>query len=569
MPPAAAVGRETARRLFASRNGGVTAYSAPVASLEPGSVVGNYTVEEQIGRGGMGVVYRARDVRLGRQVALKLLSAEMASDVQFRERFLRESRAAASIDHPNVLPIYEAAEVDGELFIAMRYVEGEDLGELLARERTLDRARAVNLVAQVAEALDVVHRSGLVHRDVKPSNVLLSASGAREHAYLTDFGITKLATAPTLTESGAFLGTVDYCAPEVIRGEHLDARADVYSLGCVLFKCLTGEPPFPKDSHIASIYAHLEEEPPALQELKPHLPLALDEVVKQALAKEPEDRFQTAGELAAAASDALGVAGPDDRRAPAATTVVEPREHGAVRAPARRSLWLAVAAVLGVLAAGVVVLTLGSDDGGGGSGPNTDGGGSGATTTEAYTPLPVAPGTTRVGSDLGWPSGDAGYCGDAPGIECTFLQLKLGGDDQAVPADGVITAWSVRGGKGELALRVIAGQTGRRRVIASSRAVQASGSGKVATFKVRIPVRAGQRVGVELGRTGYLPFRYLDERTTGERYEPPLGPTPARPLPGGDVSSGYEIFYNATIEPDRDHDGLGDKTQDRNPRERG
>jgi protein kinase-like protein len=537
-----------------------------VASLEPGSVVGNYTVEAQIGRGGMGVVYRARDDRLGRQVALKLLSTEMAEDVQFRKRFLRESRAAASIDHPNVLPIYEAAAAEGELFIAMRYVEGEDLGDVLARERTLEPARTIDLLGQVAEALDVVHRAGLVHRDVKPSNVLLAASGAREHAYLTDFGITKLATGPTLTDSGAFLGTVDYCAPEVIRGEHLDARADVYSLGCVLFKCLTGEPPFPKDSQIASIYAHLEEEPPSLHERRPHLPPALDGVVARALAKEPEDRFQTAGELAAAAGAALGDASPGDRRAASATTVVERRIPSGLRA--RRRRWLAVAAALGVLAAGVVALSLGSN-GGGGGGHNTDGGDSGATTTAAYTPLPVAPGTTRVGSELGWPAGDAGYCGDAPGIECTFVQLKLGGDDQAVPADGVITAWSVRGGKGELTLRVLAGPTGRRRVIASSRAVQASGSGKVETFKVRIAVRAGQRVGVELGRTGYLPFRYLDERTTGERYDPPLGTAPARPLPSGDVSSGYEIFYNATIEPDRDHDGLGDKTQDSEPGKRG
>jgi len=539
-----------------------------VASLEPGNVVGNYTVEAQIGRGGMGVVYRARDVRLGRQVALKLLTAEMADDVQFRERFLRESRAAASIDHPNVLPIYEAADVDGQLFIAMRYVEGEDLGDLLAREGALDLARAVDLIAQIAEALDVVHRAGLVHRDVKPSNVLISTSGAREHVYLTDFGITKLATAPTLTDSGAFLGTADYCAPEVIRGEHLDGRADVYSLGCVLFECLTGKPPFSSDSQIAAIYAHLEQEPPSLQELRPQLPLALDDVVTRALAKDPQERFQTAGDLATAAEAALGGAGSDDRRPAAATTVVERRRPGGVRALSGRRRWLAVAGALGVLAAGVVALTQGSD-GGGGGGPSTDAGDTGATTTEAYTPVPVAPGTTRVGSELGWPSGDAGYCGDAPGIECTFVQLKLGGDDQAVPADGVITAWAIRGGKGELTLRVLAGPTGRRRVVASSRAVQASASGKVETFKVRIPVRAGQRVGVELGRTGYVPFRYLDERTTGERYDPPLGTTPARPLAGGDVSSGYEIFYNATIEPDRDHDGRGDKTQDRDARERG
>ncbi len=541
-------------------------YSAPVASLEPGSVIGNYTVEALIGQGGMGVVYRARDVRLGRQVALKLLSADVADDARFRERFLRESRAAASIDHPNVLPIYEAAEVDGELFIAMRYVEGEDLGDLLVREHTLDPARAVAVTAQIADALDVVHRSGLVHRDVKPSNILLSASGARTHAYLTDFGITKLATAPTLTDSGAFLGTVDYCAPEVIRGEQLDARADEYSLGCVLFKCLTGEPPFPKESHVASLYAHLEEPPPSLLERRPHLPPALDAVVARALAKEPQDRFQTAGELAAAAGAALADVAPDDRRPAEATTAptaVLRRRPGGVRA-LRRPRGLAIAAAFVVLAAaaGAVALTLGSD-GGGGRDRDTDGGASGTPATETYTPLPVSPGTTRVGSDLGLPpNSEAGYCGDAPGRVCTFLQLKIGADDQAVPSDGVITAWSVRGGKGELTLRVIAGPAGRRRVIASGPAVQASGSAKVETFKVRIPVRAGQRIGVELGRSGFLPFRFLDERTTGEHYEPPLGPTPSRPSPRAAVGSDYEILYNATIEPDRDRDRRGDTTQE-------
>jgi hypothetical protein len=234
-----------------------------------------------------------------------------------------------------------------------------------------------------------------------------------------------------------------------------------------------------------------------------------------------------------------------------------------VRALARRPrrLVLAAAAIV-VLAAGVVALTRGSDDGGGGS--------AGATATQTYKPVPVAPGTTRVGSDLGLPpDSEAGYCGDAPGRACTFLQLTIGADDQEVPRDGVITAWSVRGGKGELTLRVIAGHAGRRHVIASGPAVQASGSGKVETFRARIPVRAGQRIGVELGRSGFLPYRYLDERTTGEHYEPPLGSAPARPLPRAAVSSGYEILYNATIEPDRDHDGRGDTSQDPKPRKRG
>jgi hypothetical protein len=445
----------------------------------------------------------------------------------------------------------------------MRYVEGVDLGDLLALERMLEPVRAVGLVAQIAEALDAVHRSGLVHRDVKPSNVLIAASGAREHAYLTDFGITKLATGPTLTDSGDFLGTVDYCAPEVIRGERPDGRADVYSLGCVLFKCLTGEPPFSMDSHVASIYAHLEEEPPSLLERRPQLPPALDAVVARALAKEPEDRYQTAGELAEAAESALGGAAPD-RHAVASTTASATVERGAARGPARRPRRLVLAAAVVVLAAagGAVALTQGSGGGDEGS-TDANAGGPGATTSEAYTPVPVAPGTTRVGSDLGLPPNtDAGYCSDAPGTACTFLQLTIGAEDQAIPADGVITAWSVRGGKGELALRVIAGPAGRRRVVATGEAVQASASRRVQTFKVRIPVRAGQRVGVELGRTGFLPFRYLDERTTAENYNPPLGSTRVRPVRDAAPSGGYESLFNATIEPDRDRDGRGDRTQE-------
>jgi serine/threonine-protein kinase len=532
--------------------------------LEPGSTIGEYTIEERIGRGGMGVVYRARDVRLGRQVALKLLSSEMAHDAHFRERFLRESRAAASIDHPNVLPVFEAAEVDGELFIAMRYVDGTDLGDLLALERTFAPARAVHLVAQVAEALDAVHRAGLVHRDVKPSNVLVASAGAREHAYLTDFGITKLATGPTLTDSGDFLGTVDYCAPEVIRGERVDGRADVYSLGCVLFRCLAGEPPFAKDSQVASLYAHLHDEVPSLRERQAHLPVALDAVVARALAKTPEDRYQTAGALAADAEAALGGGAPQARRTlgtTASAAAERPRSRGP-RARLRRPRWPAIAAALVVLAGGVIVLAGGLDGGDAGD-DRADREDSAATTSEAYEPVPVAPGTTRVGSDLGQPPDSAaGYCSEAAGTACTLVQLTLGAEDQAVEADGVITSWSVRGGRGELALRVLAGESGRRRVVAASETVQASGSDEIETFKVRIPVRARQRVGVELGRTGFVSFRWLDERTTAEFYQPPIGRTPARPIPDATPTDGYEVLYHATIEPDRDRDGRGDTTQE-------
>jgi YVTN family beta-propeller protein len=272
-----------------------------------GSMVAGYRVESLLGRGGMSVVYLAEDDRLHRKVALKLLSAELSGDAEFRDRFNRESRLAASIDHPNVVPIYEAGDADGLLFIAMRYVGGTDLAELLKREGSLDPARTARIVEQIAEALEAAHERHLVHRDVKPANVLVTEGrGGREHVYLSDFGITRKIEAGTqLTATGQLLGTVDYVAPEQIRGGQVDGRADIYSLGCLLYECLTGEPPFVRDSEVAVIYAHVQEPPPRPSDRRPDLPREIDAVTTKAMAKEPSLRYQQAGELAAAASAAL------------------------------------------------------------------------------------------------------------------------------------------------------------------------------------------------------------------------------------------------------------------------
>jgi WD40 repeat protein len=253
----------------------------------------------------MSVVYLAEDLRLKRKVALKLLAAELAEDDSFRDRFLRESELAASIDHPNIVPIYEAGATDGALFIAMRYVEGRDLKDRLRHGR-LEPGDAGGIVAQVASALDAAHARGLVHRDVKPSNVLLDV-GARpdgsDHVYLADFGITKRVSEDG--DDGHLLGTIDYVAPEQIAGEEIDGRADIYSLGCVLYECLVGQPPFRRDSELALVFAHLEEAPPAPSAARPELAPALDGVIGKALAKDPEDRYPSGRELARAA---LGVA---------------------------------------------------------------------------------------------------------------------------------------------------------------------------------------------------------------------------------------------------------------------
>ena len=273
-----------------------------------GSEFVGYRIDELVGRGGMGVVYRAYDLRLKRTVALKLMAPELALDQRFRERFAREAELAMSLEHPNVVPIHDAGDIDGRLYLAMRLVEGTDLRALLHAEGALDPPRALAICSQVANALDAAHASGLVHRDVKPSNVLLDAN---EHAYLADFGLTRQFDDPGgPVGEGSSVGTPAYIAPEQIEGGPLDGRADVYSLGCLLYECLTGEAPFARGSRLAMAWAHLEEEPPNASEHRPELPVAIDAVIRKAMAKEPGDRYTTCAALIAAAEQALGLRRP-------------------------------------------------------------------------------------------------------------------------------------------------------------------------------------------------------------------------------------------------------------------
>ena len=238
--------------------------------LATGSVLGGFRIEGVLGRGGMGVVYNAVQLSLGRPVALKLIAPHLADEDGFRDRFVRESRLSASIDHPHIVPVYAAGEEDGVYYIAMRLVEGVNLRATIAAAGQLEPHRAARLVRQVGDALDSAHGRGLVHRDVKPANILLSQHGGNEHAYLTDFGLTKReATATGLTASGEWVGTLDYVAPEQPRNGEVDGRADVYSLGCVLYQCLTGEVPFPRENELAKLWAHLSDPPPAASELVP------------------------------------------------------------------------------------------------------------------------------------------------------------------------------------------------------------------------------------------------------------------------------------------------------------
>jgi serine/threonine protein kinase len=266
---------------------------------------------EEIGRGGMAVVYRARDVRLGRWVALKVLAGDLARDDAFRRRFIRESRAAAAVDHPNIIPIFDAGEAGGVLFIAMRYVGGQDVHSLLNRAGPLPPARAAGIVAQVAAALDAAHACGLVHRDVKPANMLLGGlaeDGSEDHTYLSDFGISKTSQATTnLTLTGQVLGTLNYLAPEQIEGRAVDGRADAYSLACAAFEMLAGAPPFRRDQSLAVMWAQLSAPPPALTSARPDLPAGVDQVMFRGLAKAPEERYPSCRAFAAALQEACGV----------------------------------------------------------------------------------------------------------------------------------------------------------------------------------------------------------------------------------------------------------------------
>src|SRR6202050_5682847 len=258
----------------------------------------------------MAVVFRARDERLGRPVALKVLAPALASDPGFRRRFIAESRAAAAVDDPHIIPIYEAGEADGALFIAMRFVRGGDLRTVLDREGALAPAPAAAFISPVASALDAAHGAGLVHRDVKPANILVDARPGRpDHVYLSDFGVSKgAATSVGLTGSGLFLGTPDYISPEQIAGQAVDGRADQYSLACTAFELLTGTPPFPRDHGMAGIYAHGSEPPPLLSSRLPQSPPAADAVLAKGMAKNVADRYRTCQEFADSLRSALGVA---------------------------------------------------------------------------------------------------------------------------------------------------------------------------------------------------------------------------------------------------------------------
>jgi len=321
-----------------------------------GTELAGYQIEGVIGRGGMSVVYLAEHVRLGRKVALKVLAPELAGSERFHDRFLRESKLAASIDHPNIVPIYDADESEGVLYIAMRYVEGSDLKQAIRDQGRLEPLRTSTIVDQIASALDAAHARGLVHRDVKPANVLLTPD---DHVYVSDFGLTKRAVSVSgLTETGQLIGTIDYVAPEQIKGDPVDHRADVYSLGCLLFESLTGHAPYPRDLEVGVLWAHVETPPPSLTQERPDLPPEVDDVVALAMAKDPAERTAVAGDVAAGFRSALGLEAP-----PVGLPTVR-RPNPKPKKPRRRTVIAAVVAGVALLGAvGIFLLIQGGGAG--------------------------------------------------------------------------------------------------------------------------------------------------------------------------------------------------------------
>lgn len=326
-----------------------------------GTEFAGYRIEALLGRGGMSVVYRAENARLGNKVALKLLAESLADDESFRERFVRESRTAATLNHPNIVTIYDAGDSEGVLYIAMRWVE-EDLKAHLRREGPLAPDQALAVAAQIGSALDAAHARGLLHRDVKPANILLEPGepGAPPIAYLADFGLTKhLESRSGITASGQFVGTIDYMSPEQIEGREVDSRTDIYSLGCVVFESLAGGTPFRRETEVAVLWAHMREEPPLLSEVRSDLPRDVDGVLAKAMAKAPEDRYGSCRELVADLRRALGTAAVETY---AGRTVDEPERRPAstertanlLRRERQRRRLLPAALIAGALALGAV-----------------------------------------------------------------------------------------------------------------------------------------------------------------------------------------------------------------------
>jgi hypothetical protein len=395
--------------------------------LEPGTVVAGYRIEAVVGRGGMGVVYRAVQTGLNRCVALKVIAPELLDDESVRRRFLEEARAAASVDHPNVIPVHDAGTADGIAYIAMRFVEGSDLRSLVRVDGPLDPAEAAEVVAQAGAALDAIHRAGLVHRDVKPANLLVDHE---RHVYLTDFGLAKAVLTQTGgTRTGHWVGTLDYVAPEQVRGGRIDARADVYALGGVLHYALTARVPYDREGDEAKLWAHLSAPPPVPSAARPRLRREFDAAVARAMAKAPEERFPSAGDLGRAARAAVSGRRPTEPErmvarggaapgaAPSEPGLADEASTRTARPPGegarRRGGWAAIVLGGAVALAAAVALALDDEPAGRAATDGTPTPALTATATSSAEPAPRGPGVVRKIGNVGdRPTGIAYAGGD-------------------------------------------------------------------------------------------------------------------------------------------------------------
>ena len=503
-----------------------------------------YTLERELGRGGMGVVFEAVQISLQRRVALKALRPELASDPEFVERFRREGRLQASIEHPHVLDVYEVggSPPDG-LFLAMRLVRGPTLADLL-RSGELDAERALHLLGQVAGALDTAHGAGLLHRDVKPQNILVDEG---DHAFLADFGISRAGT-EAVTASRPMIGTMAYVAPEVVHGEAPGFASDRYAFAATLFHCLTGDAVFPRGSDAAVLYAHATEPPPRISDRRAGLPQALDRVFERALAKDPAMRPATAQELIedvresldATALARLGAAGLATGREPpgAPGPPLRPGDPPPRSRGRRIGALVAVVVAAAALGAGTMALLRADEE-------------PAEVAAADEVPVPAIPeGAQPLGSDLGLPD-DSLDCRGNPAssnpVSCSIVQTGLPGAQILVPADGEIVGWSVRGASGEMALDVI--RPGGDATIRVGRSQwESAGNAASHRFPASLPVERGDMLGVELGPGARVGIGRTEDATT-ERWFSPLGGGYGSPDREPGTGFDYEVLVRADFVP--------------------
>ncbi len=490
-----------------------------------------YQVERMLGRGGMGVVYEAVQVSLGRRVALKVLRPELADDPEYADRLRREGKLQASIEHPNVLDVYEVGQTPNGLFLAMRLVDGPPLSDLI-RGGGLDADRALGLLDQVAGALDAAHAAGLVHRDVKPQNVLV---GDGDHAYLADFGLSRQGGSETLTKQA--LGTVAYLSPELVRGEAPTAASDVYAFAAMAFHCLTGDVPFPRGSDAAVLYSHANDDRPRASEHRPDLPAALDPVFASALAIDPAERPAGAGAIVADIRDALGadaaaLGAPGPSRGGGGS---RPDRGAAARSGSRR-LPIGILAVTALAAAALGI---------GAASLNGDG-------ESSEVPLPPVPeGAVALGSALGTSTASLGCRGEEDGVggetSCAIVQSELPDAQLLIPEDGMIVGWTVRGAGGEVALDVIRPR-GESTVRVSRSQWESVGNDGPHHFETSLPAEGGDVLGIELAPGATVGVAEVEGAET-QRWFEPFGGAYGSPDRGPGTGFDHEVLLRADFVP--------------------